>query len=70
MPNTNSESAQTIITRIQTLISNHAFETDGDQHIHSTLSFGVAECAALTNTQDWIAGADKDLFRFKAAINH
>ena len=38
MPNTNSESAQTIITRIQTLISNHAFETDGEQHIHSTFS--------------------------------
>ena len=70
MPNTNSESAQTIITRIQTLISNHAFETDGEQHIHSTLSFGIAECAAFTNTQDWIAAADKDLFRFKAAINH
>lgn len=70
MPNTNSDSAQAIITRIQTLISNHTFETGGEPHIHSTFSFGIAECTAFTNTQDWIAAADKDLFRFKTATNH
>lgn len=70
MLNTNSDSAQALITIIQTLISNHAFEANGEQHIHSTFSFGIAECTAFTTTQDWIAAADKDLFKFKTSTNY
>ena len=70
MPYTNCKSAQGVITRIQTLISNHAFEADGEQHIHATFSFGIAECKAFRTMQDWIGAADKDLFRYKTSTNH
>lgn len=67
MPNTHFNLAQAIITRIQTIMNNHRFNAGGEPTIYASFSFGIAESGHFTNTQDWIAAADKDLFTPKTA---
>lgn len=70
MPNTNNIVARTTIARIQAIINSHRFKSDGEQAIYATFSFGIAECMQFTNTQDWVAAADKDLYSHKTVIVH
>lgn len=70
MPNTNSTLAQATIARIQAIINSHRFNADGAEAIYATFSFGIAECAQFTNTQEWIAAADKDLYKLKTVLIH
>lgn len=70
MPNSNSMLAQATIMRIQVIMNSHRFNADGEQAIYATFSFGIAECLQFTNTTDWIAAADKDLYKLKTVSVH
>jgi diguanylate cyclase (GGDEF)-like protein len=62
MPNTSAIIADTILKRIQKMVSKHMFSNDKGQNFYSAFSYGVAESAAFHDTEAWFNAADQELY--------
>lgn len=69
MPGTTNEMAHVTIERIQQLCAGYTFKSKTGEKIHSTFTFGIAECCGQSDVEQWIMDADHQLYAKKLNVN-